>query len=76
MEQPEQKLIDIMFQIAFAAAEHMHGRSMEEIAAWVADQLRQCGFPTTPVGSSWGYLDKEYWNAQRATNSRSSSSTP
>jgi len=53
----EQKLVDIMFQVAFAAAGGGQGKSQEEIAAWVAGQLRDCGFPTTPVGSSWGVLD-------------------
>lgn len=24
--------------------------------AWVADQLKQCGFETIPMGSSWGVL--------------------
>jgi hypothetical protein len=52
----EQTLVDIMFQIAMVSAEHMHGKSSEEIATWVADQLRQCGFDTVPVGASWGVL--------------------
>jgi len=25
-------------------------------ANWVAEQLRGCGFDTTPCGSSWGVL--------------------
>jgi hypothetical protein len=54
---PEQKLIDIMFEIAQVSAIHMHGKPREEICAWVADQLRKIGFPTTPCGISWGVLE-------------------
>lgn len=52
----EQKLIDIMFEIAQVAAKYMHGKTQEEICTWVAKQLEGCGFKTTPVGSSWGVL--------------------
>jgi hypothetical protein len=52
----EQKLIDIMYQIAMVSAEYNHGKSNEEIAKWVTDQLYACGFATMPVGSSWGIL--------------------
>lgn len=52
----EQKLVDIMFQVAMVAAEHLHGKTDEEIAEWVRQQLDGCGFPTTPIGSSWGHL--------------------
>jgi len=52
----QQKLVDIMFQIAITSAKHMHGRDNEEIAAWVRDQLAASGFPTVPMGASWGVL--------------------
>jgi hypothetical protein len=52
----EQQLIDIMMQVAFACAEHHNGKSNEEIATWVADQLRKCGFDTQPMGASWAVL--------------------
>lgn len=52
----EQKLIDIMFQVALVSAEYKHNKSKEEIAAWVAKQLRECGFDTVPRGASWGVL--------------------
>jgi len=52
----EQGLVDIMFEVAISAAKHMHGKSREEVAAWVAAQLLRCGFPTVPIGSSWGVL--------------------
>ena len=48
-----------MFSVAFNAAKYLHGKSNEEIAAWVALQLRECGFETTPVGASWGVLERE-----------------
>lgn len=52
----KQKLIDIAFQLAAVSADHWHGKSREEHMAWVADQLRACGFDTVPMGASWGVL--------------------
>lgn len=55
----QQKLIDITFEIALTLhrnREWAKGKSNEEIATWVAEQLRECGFDTQPVGSSWGAL--------------------
>jgi hypothetical protein len=52
----EQELIDIMFQVALMCAERMHDKSREEVAEWVAAQLRDCGFDTVPCGASWGVL--------------------
>jgi hypothetical protein len=52
----KQKLVDIMYQIAMAAASGMHGKNNEEIAEWVTAQLRGCGFDTYPCGSAWGVL--------------------
>lgn len=57
MRSKEQRLIDIVFQIAFCAARSMHGKSNEEIAAWVTQQLSICGFNTAPCGASWGVLE-------------------
>lgn len=54
----EQKLVDI----CFAVAQHMLssppvGPQRRELAAeWTARQLRDCGFDTQPIGSSWGVL--------------------
>ena len=53
---PEQKLVDIMFEVAIVSAKHLHGKTNEEIATWVAKQLRDCGFDTEPCGASWGIL--------------------
>lgn len=52
----EQQLVDIMFETAIVSAKYMGNRSNEEIAGWVADQLRQCEFHTIPCGMSWGVL--------------------
>lgn len=52
----EQKLVDIVFQVAIVAAQYLHGKTNEEIAEWTAKQLRECGFDTAPAGASWGVL--------------------
>lgn len=31
-------------------------QSREDVAEWVANQLKECGFPTKPCGASWGVL--------------------
>lgn len=53
-----QRLIDICFQLVDLAHQtaHMTG---EQRMAWAANQLRLCGFPTVPVGSSWGVLEDD-----------------
>jgi hypothetical protein len=51
-----QKMITISFQLAMVSAEHMHGKDNYQIAEWVAEQLRVCGFDTEPCGASWGLL--------------------
>ena len=56
MQMNDQKLIDITFEIALVAANYLHGKTNEEIAEWVAKQLRDCGFDTEPRGASWGIL--------------------
>lgn len=66
----EQKLVDIMFQIAqFSsiyfipkdgdAANYYEDDFREKHMEWVAEQLRKCGFDTQPMGSSWGVLKNE-----------------
>lgn len=54
----EQDLVDIMFQIAITIANNVYfdNLSNEEIAIWVAKQLKECGFETKPSGMSWGKL--------------------
>ena len=55
----EQKLIDICFEIAMSMHNHkgyFKTANREEVAEWVADQLRESGFDTAPCGASWGVL--------------------
>lgn len=50
----EQKLVDMMYEIAMCSAEYMHGKTAEEIAAWVTRQLDGQGFvlfPWAPAGA-------------------------
>jgi hypothetical protein len=61
-ELPEQALVDICFQLVASAKMNekwFKAATHEQLMAWVADQLRQCGFPTTPCGASWGVLGLE-----------------
>ena len=61
---PEQRLIDIMFEIAQVSATYFgcsdgrqyRSEKREEHMQWVADQLRENGFDTEPRGLSWGVL--------------------
>ena len=57
----QQELVDIMFQIALAVKDSsiLQKSSNEEVCEWIADQLKECGFDTTPVGLSWGVLKKD-----------------
>lgn len=56
----KQKITDICFSVGLMI--HNHGSfrqrtmSNEDLAQWIASQLAACGFPTRPVGSSWGVL--------------------
>lgn len=55
----EQSLVDIMFEVALMISDprfDLRDRPLEEKAAWVAKMLKECGFKTTPIGSSWGVL--------------------
>ena len=61
MKSKEQKLVDICFQVAIMVHEHpsFKGKSSEYVVEYVAEQLRECGFDTVPLGSSWGILRNE-----------------
>ena len=55
----DQKLVDICFSIGFAVNEnqyHFNRMTREDFGEWIAIQLRECGYDTEPVGSSWGVL--------------------
>ena len=55
-----QKLINICFECVLVATDDdnykIKNGTNEEKAAWVARQLRLCGYDTEPMGSSWGVL--------------------
>ena len=58
----EQKLIDIIFQIAltmWSCSNWFESKTQEEVCDWVREQLKECGFNTVPLGSSWGVLRDE-----------------
>lgn len=54
----EQKLVDIMFQIAIMVHcdDRFAKRDSEGVAEYVRGQLKECGFPVEPVGMSHGVL--------------------
>jgi len=54
----KQKLINICFEIGLTikSSETLKAMTNEELATWIAKQLRECGYDTHPVGSSWGVL--------------------
>ena len=68
--QREQKLVDLCFSIALMLSD-TKGRDragkkltlyrwpQEKKAAWIAEQLRACGFPTHPCGASHGVLEDQ-----------------
>lgn len=61
MENNEQKLIDIMFEIGLTIKDNpvLNRKSNEELATWIREQLSLCGFETEPIGASWGVLIKK-----------------
>lgn len=55
----EQKLVDICFEIGITMSDPRHDfskKSVEERALYIARQLEELGFKTSPVGASWGVL--------------------
>jgi len=61
MKSKQQELIDIMFQIGLTIHQYQSFQKMtkEEVAEWIAEQLRICGFDTEPMGASWAILKNE-----------------
>jgi hypothetical protein len=55
----EQRLIDLMFEMVYRTTQsHAYWRPDRDAAmAWVAHHLKENGFPTTPIGLSWGMMD-------------------
>ena len=57
-ETEKQKLIDIMFEVSLVIKnnKYLSNADNEQVAKWVAKQLKNCGFETQEVGCSWGKL--------------------
>ena len=56
----EQELVDICFSIGLQMSEQSLSfdiMPVDEKADWIAKQLREAGFDTSPVGSSYGILN-------------------
>jgi hypothetical protein len=57
----EQRLVSILFECVMVShAYHKKEMTNEQLAEWVRAQLKGCGFPTKPVGASWGVLCEEW----------------
>jgi hypothetical protein len=62
MEKKEkQELIDLMFQLVLVATSDKKfcKKPRGERMAWVANQLREMGYDTHPIGMTWGTLVSE-----------------
>lgn len=56
-----QRLVDYFFAVALATYDSPDGykgtfKTREEYMAWVAENIRNAGFPIEQKGSSWGVL--------------------
>ncbi len=63
MRNKEQELVDLCFELVFTAVEchdYFKDKTKVQIAEWVSGRLAGCGFPTVPVGMSWGMLLDEF----------------
>ena len=62
LKSKEQELIDACFAIGLMISDKrydLRNQSNEDKAKWIAKQLKGVGFPTTPMGASWGVLKKD-----------------
>jgi hypothetical protein len=58
-----QRVIDLTFSIAGMISDPAYRKQFDALThqqrmEWVARQLRECGFPTQPMGASWGVLTR------------------
>jgi hypothetical protein len=63
MKEKEQELIDLMFNMVIAATNDpiFCKKPRGERMAWVANNLRDMGWDTHPIGMSWGIIvNKEF----------------
>ena len=59
----EQKLVDLCFEMVLLVTsdvciDHFRQMTAVEKAKWVSDTLKECGFSTKAIGSSWGVLEE------------------
>jgi len=57
----ENKLVDLCFSMVGTASDPKNQKQFgamthDQRMAWVAKQLKECGFPTIPIGSTWGRI--------------------
>lgn len=52
----ERKLASIGVEMAIMAAENLHGKPIDEVAAWAKRQLTLLGYENETVGSEWAWL--------------------
>jgi hypothetical protein len=52
----ERNLASIAVQMTIMAAERLHGKPIEEVAAWANRQLTLMGYENESMGSEWAYL--------------------
>jgi hypothetical protein len=52
----ERKLASIAVEMTIMAAERLHGKPIDEVAAWAKRQLALMGYENETMGSEWAYL--------------------
>jgi hypothetical protein len=55
----DQEWVDLVFSIGMMAHTLPDDFKREDVANWIAVQLGAMGFPTVPMGCSWGVLTKK-----------------
>lgn len=59
-EEQVRKLVRIMTQCTMTVHDRrdfFNGKTFDEVGEWMREQLKDCGFPNGPSGSSHIYLD-------------------
>jgi len=55
----EKDLVDIATQLVITyhmSRKHFKKKSNEEVATWIREQLKACGYETQPMGMNWASL--------------------
>lgn len=60
-DKEHQKLVDLCFQVGMMmhGEKQLQSKSRDDAAEWIGQQLRDCGFDTSPCGLSWGVLKSQ-----------------